>query len=287
MEKKRKNWPGQKNTALQFAYFLLMLGLGLAVFLLGGYLGTIPVGIRTWIKVINMLALGMFTLACSRAAVLKPWFPVIQGFFLGSAGLLLVWIFKDWPLNELALNPDAPQGWATAKLLEALAMVLPALVWLRFSGQRYSDVYLGGGRSQLSLLLRLGMCALIGLVYGTSSAVFSRFSSVIPVLGSILTFSAANGFTEELLLRGLLLRPFETFFSPTLSLLLSTMIFTGMHFGAGYVERENLATLLAFTFLLGLGNGAIMQRSQSIIGAVLAHFFADSLLLVSVFGAFG
>lgn len=52
------------------------------------------------------------------------------------------------------------------------------------------------------------------------------------------------------------------------------------------VASDNLRMML-YIFLLGLGNGGIMQRSNSIWGAVLAHSFADALLLVSIFGAIG
>jgi hypothetical protein len=72
-----------------------------------------------------------------------------------------------------------------------------------------------------------------------------------------------------------------------IALLLSTLIFISMHGGIDYLTSDNLPTMLFYTGLLGFGNGAIMQHSDSIWGAVLAHTIADMLLVVSVFGVAG
>jgi len=163
----------------------------------------------------------------------------------------------------------------------------PALVLLPLVKMNYADVYFHRGRLGLSLLLGLGMCILDWLLYGLTSDVFPKLRRMLPVLGWVILFSVTNAFMEEFILRGLFLRSFENFFSPVVVLFLTTLIFTGMHFGANYLTSDNLLMLLVYIFLLGFGNGAIMQRSNSIWGAVLSHSFADSLLLVSIFGTTG
>lgn len=221
-----------KSSFAKGVVFLFFFAMGLGVFLFGRYLGGLPVGIRTAIKVFNPLAFGMAALICTRQKALKPYWLVAFAFVLSAFGLLLAWIFRDWPLNMLTVNMNTPRGWAIAKLLEALPMVLPALVLLPVVGMGYGDVYIQRGQPGLSLLLGLGMCALIGLVYGLAGDVFSNLRSMGDIWGWVLLFSIANSFMEELLLRGLFLRPFEDFFSPMGALLLTTLIFTGMHFGA-------------------------------------------------------
>ena len=264
--------------------FLVFLAIGLQVFLIGGYLKIWPEDVRTVIKIANALFLALITYFCYRNDRLKPYSPVLLAFAFSAAGLMLAWLLRDWPLALLQPDLATPQGWAIAKIYEALPMVLPVLVLLPFFGRSYASLFLQRGRFWLSLLLGLGICLLVVLMYGLTSDVGPKIQSMVPFAGWLLAFSIANSFLEELLLRGLFLRPFEKFFPPFAALLLSTLIFTAMHFGASYLTSDNLLMLLGYIFLLGLGNGAIMQRTDSIWGAVLAHTVADVLLLVSIFG---
>jgi len=265
-------------------FFLVFLVVGICVFTFGGYLKGFTETTRSIIKSANLVILAGITLICYRRQGWKQYYPIALAFTLSALGFWLAWLFRDWPLTLFNLAMDTPRGWAIAKVGEAIPLVLPALVLVPIIGDGYAGIYLQRGRLGLSLLLGLGMCALVGLVYGLTSDVGPKIASMLPVLGWLLLFSVSNAFMEELLLRGLFLRKFEAYFPPFTALLLSTLTFTAMHFGASYLSSDNLFMLLSFIFLLGLGNGAIMQRSDSIWGAVLAHTLADVLLLVSIFG---
>ena len=203
-----------KYNVRNYIYFLLFLAIGLWIFLFGGYLSTLTVGIRTTIKVFNPLVLGTAALVCSRQERWKVYFPVVFAYFLGASGLLLAWFFREWPLVVLVEDMNTPGSWAIAKLFEALPMILPALVLLPLVKMSCADVYFHRGRLGLSLLLGLGMCILIWSVYGLTSDVFPKLRSILPVLGWVILFSVTNAFMEEFMLRGLFLRPFENFFSP-------------------------------------------------------------------------
>jgi membrane protease YdiL (CAAX protease family) len=104
------------------------------------------------------------------------------------------------------------------------------------------------------------------------------------VLPWILLFVLSNAFMEELLYRGILLKRYEPFLGKGLSLLLATLVFTLLHFQAGYVL--NAVLFMVQLFPLALIWGWLMQKTDSIWGSVLFHAGADCINIFAIFAQF-
>jgi membrane protease YdiL (CAAX protease family) len=90
---------------------------------------------------------------------------------------------------------------------------------------------------------------------------------------------------EELMIRGLFLKKYDSLFGRRQSLVLTSAIFALFHQAVlQYTDIVTYIVFLGVTFLLGLTWGYIMQKSDSIWGAVIAHAVADILLLIVAFG---
>jgi membrane protease YdiL (CAAX protease family) len=275
------------NNMRKILLFILFSAVGIWVFMVGGYLKTFSVETRTIIKITNVVVLLALTLICSRPGRWKSYFPIMFSFLMAALGLLFAWIVGDAPLNVLGWSVSTSKGIAMAKVFEALPMVIPALVLVYIFENGYQNIHLSGGQIGLSLLLGLGMSALVLVVFVVISDVIPKIPSMISSVGWVLLFSFMNSFMEELLFRALFLKKLEKFFPPLAALLLTTIVFTAPHLGASYISGDNMLVSLTFIFFIGFISGGIMQRSGSIWGAVLGHGFGDILLLVSVLGVVG
>jgi tRNA pseudouridine32 synthase/23S rRNA pseudouridine746 synthase len=112
-------------------------------------------------------------------------------------------------------------------------------------------------------------------------------------LGHVLLATAIG---EELAFRGILQHKLRTVFGSRKSVLLSALFFALWHgvfnahtlLAAGVRGRVRLATgslmQLVAVYLGGLTFGALRERSGSLAGSILAHWLADLLLSVRVFG---
>jgi len=133
----------------------------------------------------------------------------------------------------------------------------------------------------------LGFGAIVFFNFVTSAFLFfaERFTSMDTLVAAILwglVFSFANGFMEELWLRGIFLKRFEPVLGISGSVLLTSMVFALMHGGAVYLVPVALPFMVANTFTLGLGCGYLMMKSDSIWGATLIHAAADFFLFIAV-----
>ena len=87
------------------------------------------------------------------------------------------------------------------------------------------------------------------------------------------------------MVRGIFLKKYDSIFGQRTSLLLTSIIFAIFHQAIlQYTDPISFSIFLGITFVLGLAWGYIMQKSDNIWGAVLAHAIADILLILTVFG---
>jgi membrane protease YdiL (CAAX protease family) len=139
------------------------------------------------------------------------------------------------------------------------------------------------------VIIYLILSPLIGSLRGTLLQVLrhasdmSRISSAGPDAWFLIIIRACilAPLTEELLFRGLLFGWLRSRFSKTITILLTTLLFTGMHF---------YPILFPIALLFGLGSGWIRERTGSSFNFVIAHvvnnllFLAIAYLLVTKFG---
>jgi membrane protease YdiL (CAAX protease family) len=93
----------------------------------------------------------------------------------------------------------------------------------------------------------------------------------------ILLFVLCNGLMEELLYRGLFLKRYEPFLGKGLSNLLAAVVFTLMHTQVTYAAQ--MLQFLSIVIALSLVWGVLIQKTDSLWGAVLFHAAADCLVI--------
>ena len=88
---------------------------------------------------------------------------------------------------------------------------------------------------------------------------------------------------EELLFRGLFLKRFEPFLGKGLSVLLTAVVFTLMHTQVTYAAQMLQFLVIALT--LSLVWGYLIQKTDSLWGAVLFHATGDCLIIVAAYAS--
>ena len=186
-------------------------------------------------------------------------------------------------LGRLNLSPNTSQGLAVGKLVEVIVVVVPILVLTKLSGENLGSIFLKRG----NLKLGLGIGGLVFLNFATSALLFyaSRFTHIALLGDAILwglVFSFANGFMEELWLRGIFLKRFEPFLGVHGAVWLTAILFAAMHSFAYYFMPTAIPFFLLNTLALGLGCGYLMMKSDNIWGATLIHVASDLFLFIAV-----
>ena len=207
-------------------------------------------------------------------------------FFIASLATPMSAVSGSWVqtvLNWFAVTADTSKGLAIDKICEMLIKTLPILVLVKLSGADMGSIFLKRG----NLKLGLGIGALVFFFLGTATFMFAvqRFTSVDTLVAAVvwgLIFSAANGFMEELWLRGIFLKRFAPLIGVNGAVWVTSIIFASMHSFAFYFDPFALAFFFVNTLALGLGCGYLMMKSDNIWGATMIHAASDFFLFVAV-----
>jgi len=212
---------------------------------------------------------------------------IAYSFAAVALGLLFAGLFGSWYELIPGLTTDTPDGFAVAKFAETLPIVLTVIVLMLAARDNLRSLYLTGGNKAKGLLLGVAVVP-VELVQFAGMGGFAISVEIGVLVGWIpwmLIFAFSNGFLEELIIRGLVLRKYEVLFGPRTSLALTSVVFAAFH--AVLLPFLGLVAVVAFvliTLVLGLLWGYIIQKSDSIWGAVLSHAIADMLFFIAVFG---
>ncbi len=212
----------------------------------------------------------------------RQYWPICYVFFVAGIAVLLSTLFSDTLLALVGLDVTTPQGVAAAKVSESILRGVPILVLMPVMGFGWRSLYLNKGK--INIWLPVGIIAFIVfpvIAYFSLSSQERMLNKLLPLLPWILLFVVSNGFIEELLFRGLFLRKYESFLSKGLSNLLTALVFTFMHTQVTYAPQ--MLQFLLIVLILSLIWGYLIQKTNSLWGAVLFHAAADCLV---VFGAF-
>lgn len=212
----------------------------------------------------------------------RQYWPVCYVFFVAGMAVLLSGLFSDNLLELFGLNVTTPQGIAVAKFSESILRVVPILVLMPVMGFDWRSLYLDKGK--ISIWLPVGIIAFIifpVVAYFPLSSQEGMLNKLLSLLPWILLFVLSNGFMEELLFRGLFLKRYEPFLGKGLSNLLTAIVFTLMHTQVTYTQQMLQFLLIVLT--LSLVWGYLIQKTNSLWGAVLFHAAADCLI---IFGAY-
>jgi membrane protease YdiL (CAAX protease family) len=104
-----------------------------------------------------------------------------------------------------------------------------------------------------------------------STLTLDQFLALTPAL---LVVSMSNGFTEEVVVRGLLLQKFNAFFNPPVSNVLQAIIFSSAHAGITY-SPSVLLFIVLYVFPLGLATGYLMRATKGILVPGIFHGTLD------------
>jgi membrane protease YdiL (CAAX protease family) len=186
-------------------------------------------------------------------------------------------------LGWFDLTVSTSQGIAIAKVYEAVIVVVPIMVLTKLSGADLGALYLKRG----NLKWGLSIGALILFNFAASAFLFfaARFTSVDTLGAAVLwglVFSVANGFMEELWLRGLFLKRLEPLLGMGGSVLLTSIVFALMHGGATYLTPVAIPFMVANTLTLGLACGYLIMKTDSLWGATMIHAASDFFLFIAL-----
>jgi membrane protease YdiL (CAAX protease family) len=229
------------------------------------------------------LFFSLLALLVRRSRRFREYSPPFCSFAIISVSLLLMWLLDDFPRRWLGLDPKAPSGRATIKVTDAIILLLAVVVLSRLLRIDFDSIYLGrGSRPGLGLAIGLAGFALMAsfaLVEAHSAGISNR--SILGWAPWILSFVLANGFFEELMSRGLLLKKFEPFLGAPLANILTGFVFAIGHAGVTY--STDVLEFVAVTFVLALIWAYLMQKTGSLWGSALFHAGADTLILIGMF----
>jgi hypothetical protein len=212
----------------------------------------------------------------------RQYWPICYVFFVAGIAVLLSTLFSDTLLSLVGLDVTTPQGVATAKVSESILRGVPILILMPIMGFGWRSLYLNKGK--INIWLPVGVIAFIAfplIAYFSLSGQERMVNKLLPLLPWILLFVISNGFIEELLFRGLFLRKYESILGKGSSNLLTALVFTFIHTQVTYIQ--DMLPFLFIVLILSLIWGYMIQKTNSLWGAVLFHAAADCLVL---FGSF-
>jgi membrane protease YdiL (CAAX protease family) len=219
----------------------------------------------------------------------KRWswyWQIAFAFFIASLATPLSALTSGWVrmvLNWFAVTVDTSKGLAIEKICEMLIKTLPILALVKLSGADLGSIFLK--RGNLKLGLGIGVLVFFFLVPASFMFAAQRFTRLDALVAAVVwgfVFSMANGFMEELWVRGLFLKRFAPLIGSHGAVWLTSMIFAWMHGFGFYFDPIALIFFMVNTLALGLGCGYLILKSDSLWGAVIIHAASDFFLFIAV-----
>lgn len=214
------------------------------------------------------------------------YFPIFLAFFIATVALFLDLYLSRWMLWVFHVAPDTVPGIALDKLESTLMIVLPVILLTHRYGEGVGSIYLR--RGNLKAWLAVGLVSFFffaATALPTAENLFFgkdlTFTCILPWSLWILIFVFSNAFNEELLFRGLFLQKFEPLFGRFLTNVLVAVVFTLSHAEVKYTPDALI--FLAILLPLALILGYIIQKTNSIWGAVLFHAGIDIPVIVGMY----
>ncbi|MCJ7702527.1 MAG: CPBP family intramembrane metalloprotease [Anaerolineales bacterium] len=263
-----------------FISFLLVLS-GAAIFVLGNpYYSVFPTnGNQEY-----ALAMTVFFLVVSVILKRIPSFsvygPAAYALFMASAGLL----FMGTGVLNLQRSTMPPLQFLAMDKLSQFLYVVPVLVGLTLLAKGdLNSIFIGTGKLKGGLtfgLVSFASFAVIALAMGLQSNDF--FPSLRAATPWLLLFIFANAIMEELWLRGIFLRNYETILGRNAAILVTAIVFGASHINATYNFPGGGFVFGLVVFGLGLVGAYAMFKDDSLIGPILFHAGYDLLVIVPI-----
>lgn len=210
----------------------------------------------------------------------KKYAPIFYAFFIAALVNTLQWYWRGSgsSFREILLNI----------FISTILVVIPIITLIKLSGADMGSLYLKKGNLKLGFIIGV-ITFLFFLITALPAAtyIFGGLNVTLELLiilfPWILVFIFLNALREELWFRGLFLKKFETLLGKDSSNFLQALIFSFAHLTLPFSSFSMI--YLIITFLLGLGFGAVMQKTDSIIASILFHAGADIPVILAVFSS--
>jgi membrane protease YdiL (CAAX protease family) len=276
-----------RSTAQRVGLFTVFLVCGLAIFVFGsGYFAFFPTNSNP-LYLAGLSAFFLIVAAFLRLNErLEKYWQAVFIFFTASAALLfstLMARFTPDVLDALGLTTSTSPGIAVAKVYEMVMIVAAILLLTRLSGADIGSLYLK--RGNLKWGLSIGCLVLVNFAASAFLFYAERYSSTDKLAAALLwglVFSFANGFMEELWMRGVFLRRLEPLLGLGGAVLLTALVFSSAHVGAVYVAPVAIPFMLAYAVTLGIACGYLIVKTDNLWGATLIHAAADLFLFIAM-----
>lgn len=216
-----------------------------------------------------------------RRRFLEYW-PTFSSYVMASVALLLMWLLDGFPGRWLGFDPQGPPGRAVVKVSDAVILLLTVIILGKLLRIDFASVYLRKGRLWLGLatgVAGFAAMAVFALIEAHSLGISDQ--RILGWAPWILAFVLANGFSEELMTRGLFLRKFEPLLGARLANVLTALVFAVGHAGVTYTA--DVLVFVAITFVFALIWGYLMQKTGALWGSALFHAGADTLIIIGIF----
>jgi len=228
------------------------------------------------------------SVAAKRSERWQKYWSLLFAFGTACAAISVDYLLdlSRWLLPALSIGDNTPAGLAINKLESSLLGVTVVLALTMASGQSLRSLYLRRGRLWLGLgiggavFLTIAATAIpqAELLFGGKYLSWQR---ALPWTPWVLIFVLANAFNEELLFRGLFLGRLEGFLPRVAANVLMTIPFTLMHTGVSY--SSDVLLFVAILVPLSLAWGWLMQKTDSLWGALLFHAAMDIPIVLGLF----
>ncbi|MCP2619725.1 CPBP family intramembrane metalloprotease [Candidatus Aminicenantes bacterium AC-334-K16] len=237
------------------------------------------------VRAVLPLCLLLLYLSSRKWERLREWAGVFLALLAASGGFLVSWWLAGPLMKIVGASVENISGVALAKLFDCLLVVVPVIVIMRWGGVKPSRLFIRKGKVRLWIIIG-GVSFLLFLFLFILQIKQQNlsYSQVVQYAPWILIFILANGFLEELHFRGLLLGPFEPLLGRVGANVCIALFFTLTHAPVTYTT--DIYKFLIIVFGLSLAWGWIIQKTESLWGAVLFHAGSDLLVIMSIFETF-
>jgi len=240
--------------------------------------GTILSGnVKTLYLIAVPIAFLIVSLWLRRKENLKQYFQIFFAFFIASFVYMIISPFG---------GGEGVEGKTLNIVTSCIMIVVSVLVLNKLAGNDLRSIYIKKGNLRSGLII--GMVTFLFFlitcipasmfVFGGAPVTSDQLIAWAPWL-AVLIF--ANALREELLWRGLFLKKYDGFVGKDPSNLLQAIIFGFAHF---YLSASLSGPLLlvGITTVLGLGFGAAMQKTDSLLASILFHAGSDIPFMIAV-----
>jgi membrane protease YdiL (CAAX protease family) len=279
--------------------FLGFVGGGLLIFLLGGntfrLFPTNKNPAYEWGLTLAFLALALIF---RRSAAVGKYWKVAYALFVASFANALNLYLGNWLADFLPAASNDAKFLAVDKLSQAIPIVASIILLTLLAGDDLGSIFLKKGN------LRFGLT--FGLIsFGVFTALFV-FIAVLQASGPasqglwasgfelarlwaalpwMLVFCFTNSIMEELWFRGIFLGKLTPLLGAAVSIIATALVFGLTHMAATYISATQAILFAVIVVTLGVVNGWVMLKTDSIWGSVLFHAGYDLLVIIPVLAA--